>query len=54
MDVVVEEAVGERQFARLLRTTRGLGWGLNAAEVSVEDARARGSSLVDDPRNLII
>jgi len=48
VDVVVEEAVGERQFAKLLLTTLGLGWGLNAAEGSVDDARA--SSLVDDPK----
>ena len=39
VEVVVEEAVGERQLARLLLTTRGLGCGLNAAEGSVDDAR---------------
>ena len=38
VEVVVEEAVGERQLARLLLTTRGLGCGLNAADGSVDDA----------------
>ncbi len=51
-EVVVEEAVGERQFARLLLTTRGLGCGLNAADGSVDDARPRESSLVEDPTNI--
>ena len=37
VDVVV--AAGDRQLARLLLTTRGLGWGLKAAEGSVEEAR---------------
>ena len=39
VDVVVEEAVGDRQLARLLLTTRGLGCGLNAADGSVDEAR---------------
>ena len=39
VEVVVEDEVGERQLARLLLTTRGLGCGLNAAEGSVDDAR---------------
>ena len=48
VDVVVEEAFGDLQFARLLLTTRGLGCGLNAAAGSVDGAR---SSLAEDPRN---
>ena len=49
VDVVVDEAFGDRQFGKLLRTTRGLGCGLNAAEGSVDDALVWESSLVDDP-----
>ena len=37
--VIVDETGVERQFPRLLLTIRGLGWGLNAADGSVEEAR---------------
>ena len=51
VDVVVEDAAGDRQLARLLLTTRGLGWGLKAAEGSVEEARPGFSSLMEEPLN---
>ena len=41
--VTVDETGVERQFPRLLLTMRGLGWGLNAADGSVEEARPWGS-----------